>query len=123
MVTLNSIAYKMTLYLIKIIPMCISLCDMLNTVLWLIGIDFGILSYIGGISFLTIILLYLLSIVFKFCFYHRMFIHYVTLNNIISIFDYYHIIPVNKIIYIVLLGVVLFYILYYHVKKLKKKKI
>lgn len=120
MITLNTVAYKITLYLIKIIPMCISLCDMLNTVLWLIGIDFAILSYIGGISFLTIILLYLLSIVFKFCFYHRMFIHYVTLNNIISIFDYYNVIPINKIIYIVLLGIVLFYILYYHVKKIKK---
>lgn len=121
MVTLNNMLYKVTLYLIKIMPMLIAICDILNTLFWLLGINLGILSYIGGVSFLTIILLYLLSVIFKFCFYHRMFIHYVLLNNILSIFDYYNIIPIHKIIYLVLLGITLFLVLYFYLKEKKNK--
>ena len=112
----SKLLYKFTLYVLKIIPMMLAFCDIANTFLWLLGIDFEFLSYIGGVSFLTLLFLYLASAVFKFCIYHRMFLHYVTINNIISIFDYYNIIPVNYIIYLVTIGVLLFALLYLHLK-------
>ena len=60
---------------------------LVNTVLFYLGIDAIILTYIGGISFLTIGFLYLSSYVFKFCEYHRMFLHYIVIINVLSYID------------------------------------
>ena len=35
------------------------------------------LSYVGGISVISLIFLYLTSYMFRFCKYHRMFLHYI----------------------------------------------
>lgn len=109
--------YRLTIFILKIIPICLAICDILNTLFWLIDINCEFLSYIGGISFLTIIFLYLSSIAFNFCFFHRVFIHYVTANNIISIIDYYEIIEVPYIIYLIMIGLLLFILLYMHIKR------
>lgn len=122
MSNINPLSYKLSLALIKYMPMILAACDMLNTLFWLFKINCFYLSYIGGISFLTIVLLYLLSYTFKFCFHHRIFIHYLVLNNILSIFDYYNIISIPIIIYLLLIGVTCFIFLYCHVKKLKKDR-
>lgn len=109
--------YKLTIFVLKVIPVCLAICDILNTFFWLFDIDFSFLSYIGGVSFLTLIFLYLSSIVFKFCFYHRVFLHYVTANNIISTLDYYNIIGINYIIYLITIGLLLFALLYIHIRR------
>lgn len=120
----NRVLYKLEVYLIKIIPMLYALLSLLNTLLSYIGIDLLILSYIGSVSFLTLCLLYLSSYVFKFCFYHRMFLHYVTLTWILNIIDCYIGIPIGNLGYLCLqlsiLGIILFIILYIYVKNYKK---
>ena len=80
--------YKATLGLLKIIPMLFALCDALNTLTCLLGLNITIFSYIGGVSFLTLTFLYLVSYVFRFCVYHRMFLHYVLVNNIIGTIEF-----------------------------------
>lgn len=102
--------------------MVIALCDILNTILWLFNIDAWWLSYIGGVSFLTILFLYVSSYVFQFCEYHRMFIHYVMFNNIVSTIDYYTKIEVGAIVYLMIIGVFLFLILYFHQKETKNSR-
>lgn len=84
---LDKYLYKIELYVLKIIPMLLALCSFLNTTLFYFGINLPILTYIGGISFLTLGFLYLSSYVFKFCSYHRMFLHYILVVNIISYID------------------------------------
>jgi hypothetical protein len=84
---LDKYLYKIELYVLKIIPMLLALCSFLNTTLFYFGINLPILTYIGGVSFLTLGYLYLSSYVFKFCGYHRMFIHYILVVNIISYID------------------------------------
>ena len=100
--------------------MLIALCDVLNTGLSFIGIEAPILSYLGGVSFLTLVFLYLTSHAFGFCAYHRLFLHYSVLVNIISTIDLYVGIPVSTKtlleIHCIILGVFLFLIL-----KLRKK--
>lgn len=81
--------YKVTLVLLKLIPMLLAFCYALNTTLYVFGIDSYILSHIAGMSLLPMIFLYLTSYVFQFCKYHRMFLHYVVLNDIINILDVY----------------------------------
>lgn len=122
----NKLLYRMELGLLKILPMLIALIYFINTLLSLFGIDLAILSYIGGISFIPLIFMYLSSYVFKFCEYHRMFLHYIVLDNIISIIDLYIGIPVSTkwiiLIHIILFGICLFVILYLYLKSRRNEK-
>jgi len=86
---MNKILYKVCLILIKAIPMCIAFVYLINSLLSYFDIDVSILSTIGGTSILTLILMYCLSIAFKFCAYHRMFLHYILIEDIINYIDYY----------------------------------
>jgi hypothetical protein len=114
--------YKIELYLVKVIPILSSGLCLLNTILSYFGIEAPFLSYVGGNSLFTIIFLYLSSIVFRFCFYHRIFIHYITLNWALNIYDYYiGISPTNRGLFLIMCvtGILLFILLYLHLRKLK----
>lgn len=108
--------YKVLLLLAKVIPMVIALLHLLNMVLAYFNYDAVILNYVGGISILTLIFFYVVSYTLKFCEYHRMFLHYILLNNLISIYDNYIGIPVNDgsylMINLIIAEIFLFIILY-----------
>ena len=116
--------YKIQLYLLKVIPMVMAFIYLLNTILSYYDIDLPILSYLAGNSILTIIFFYISSYVFRFCAYHRMFMHYTTVVWLINIYDYYIGVPVDDrellTIYLLLTGLFLFIILYLYVKNNKK---
>ena len=119
--------YKIELGLLKVIPMILALTALLNSILSYFGIDLYILSYIGGVSIFTMLFLYLSSYVFKFCEYHRMFLHYIVSTWIINIIDYYVGIPISDLEYLclqmIIAGISLFIILYLYVKSHKKPTI
>ena len=119
--SVNKMLYKITLIVLKVIPMLLALCTALNTILALADVDNAILSYIGGISFLPLLFLYLTSYVFRFCEYHRMFLHYILVTNIVNIYDFYIGIPLSDkgMIepYAVIACVFLFIILYFYRKE------
>jgi hypothetical protein len=116
--------YKIELYLLKIIPMLLAGIHLTNTVLSYYGIDIIIFSYIGSVSLIPLIFLYISSYVFKFCEYHRMFLHYIVVNNLINIYDYYIGIPIDAkelfITHLIIAGICLIVILYLYVKTNKK---
>ena len=117
--------HKVLTLLIKVIPMVLALLAILNTTLSYFYIDLPVLSYIGGVSVLSLTFFYIASYVFKFCEYHRMFLHYITLNWILNIIDYYWGIPVSDkdlfLLYMSITGIFLFVILYLYLKSKKKK--
>lgn len=117
--------YKLELYSNKIIPMTIAGMYFMNTVLSFIGIDLEILSYIGHISFILIIKQYITSYTYRFCEYHRMFLHYIVINNIITIYDYYIGIPISArtlfSIHCIIAIIFLYIILYLKLKVCKKR--
>ena len=82
--------HKLLLLVLKYIPMVIALCYMLNTMLYIEP-----LSNIAGVSLLTWIFLYLASVVFEFCSYHRMFLWYILIDDVLNIVDYYWNIPIS----------------------------
>lgn len=110
--------HKLLLLVLKYIPMVIALCYMLNTMLYIEP-----LSNIAGVSLLTWIFLYLASVVFEFCSYHRMFLWYILIDDVLNIVDYYWNIPIstdNLIrIHNILAGITLFIILILYVKSNK----
>lgn len=114
--SLSKPLYKIELYLLKVIPMIMAALHLASTTLFYFGIDLEVLSYLGGVSFLTLGFLHLSSYVFKFCEYHRMFLHYIVVANLISIYDTYIGIPVSDGILFMsnmtIAGIFLFLILY-----------
>lgn len=121
-ILLHSIVIK----LLKIIPMLLALTALLNTLLSYFYMEVPLLSYIGGVSILPILFLYLSSYAFGFCSYHRMFLHYVLVNWILNIYDYYIGIPLSDkdllMMYLIITGIFLFVILYLHQISLKGRQ-
>ena len=116
--------YKIEIGLLKIIPMVLAGIYLSNTILsYFLDIDLIILSYIGGISLLPLIFLYLSSYVFRFCIYHRVFLHYISINEIILILDTHIGLPISDLEYFCLqmsiFGLSLFLFLYLYVKSNK----
>jgi hypothetical protein len=116
--------YKIELVIIKFIPYIIALVYLLNNILSYIGIDLPILSLFAGTSILTILFLYISSFVFKFCIYHRLFLYYVLVSDLINYCDRYFGIPItNRSLFalnLIIAGIFLFLILYTKFKVCKR---
>ena len=116
--SVNKHSYKLLLHTLKILPMILAVCNCLNTYLSFYGHEFPILSYIGGISFTGWLFIYIAAIVFRFCIYHRMFLYYVLITNLLSIYEFHFGIPISDAWWIrlfsLLTGIFLFLILLYY---------
>lgn len=112
--------YRMELYLLKVMPMLLAAIYLVNTVLSYYDIIIPVLSYIGGLSFIPLVFMYVSSYVFRFCSYHRMFLHYIVVNDSINLIDYYYTLPISDweflILHMSVAGIILFIILYLYVK-------
>lgn len=110
--------YKVMLLVLKVIPMLLALTAIIGMILDFLGMDGSVCSFIGGISFLPLLFLYLASYVFRFCEYHRMFLHYVVANNLLTYVDYYIGLPVDNftllMFHVILIGIFLFLVLYFY---------
>lgn len=76
--------YKLQLYTLKIIPMLLALCSFLHTILFHLGVNTTFLVSLGKVSFLTLGFLYISSYAFHFCGFHRMFLHYILVVNVLN---------------------------------------
>lgn len=123
---MNKGIYKLELLMLKVIPMLLSAVYLLNTVLSYFCIDLPILSWIGGFSLLSWLFLYISSFAFHFCLYHRMFLYYIAVCNILSFVDYYYGIPISDrsflLLNIIIAGLFLFIILYLKFKVCKHSR-
>lgn len=114
--------YKLELIYVKYSPMLIALGLLLNSILCYFHIYtlYYVGGYLFGVSLLTIGHMYNSSRVYKFCKYHRMFIHYIVVNNILNSMDYYLKLPLSSenliCLHIFVAGIFLFLILYYYLK-------
>ena len=68
--------------------MLISFIYALNTFAAFVGIDIPAANNIAGMSLLTWIFVYIATIVFKFCIYHRLPLYYILTIDIINYYDY-----------------------------------
>lgn len=118
--------HKILIAVIKYIPMIMSIFYILNTVLCWLGIDSPVISNIAGVSLLTWSFLFLSDLVFRFCIYHRMFLYYILLDDLINIYDFYFGIPLDTVkileIHSVLIGLLLFSILFVYLNYDKDNK-
>jgi len=113
-------SHKLLLVILKVIPVITALCYMLNTTLACFGIDAFFFSHISGMSLLPWLFILIATYVFRFCIYHRMFLYYILMCDIINMTDYYIGIPVDTfnmlILHFVITGVFMLLILHFYVK-------
>ena len=121
---LRKSSHKLLLVVLKFIPMVTALCYMLNVLFAYLGIDLPVLSHLGGMSLFTWLFIWIATYVFKFCIYHRMFLYYILVNDLLNIIDYYVGIPISTarllMLHLVIICVFMFLILYTYVKCNKK---
>ena len=63
---MNKLLYKVTVIVLKIFLILLAFITLLNSILFYFNIDLVILSYIGGVSLITILFIYIASYTFKF---------------------------------------------------------
>ena len=66
---MDKLLYKVTVIVLKILPILLAFITLLNSILSYFNIDLVILSYIGGVSLITVLFIYIASYTFKFCEY------------------------------------------------------
>jgi len=81
--------YKLELICIKVIPYLIALCYVGNTISSYVYKELPIFSFVGSLSILPMLFLYLSSFVFRFCIYHRLPLYYCFISDCISFYDLY----------------------------------
>ena len=122
----NKSLYKLELYSAKVVPMLMASITLANTVLSYYGIQVPALSYIGGVSILVLIRFYLTSYTYRFCSYHRMFLHYIIVSNTLDAYDYYYGIEITDKqflgVQLMIAGIFLFIILWLKFKVCKPLK-
>lgn len=109
--SVNKRLYKIELIVLKLLPFILALCHVINVILSYYNLEYRIINYLANVSILPLIFIYISSYVFKFCSYHRIFLHYVVLNNLICVYDVYFGIPISDFNYLVLHLVIIFLIL------------
>ena len=109
---------KLFIGYLKILPMLVAGVYLLNTFLSYFDIDWPILSYIA--QFILWLFVMKASYRLHFCEYHRMFLWYILVNNIICYLDSRWPLPVSNwnyfVLHIIIAGIFLFIILYLHQK-------
>lgn len=122
----NKLLYKVEILVLKILPMLLSLLYLIGTILNCFNIDVSLISYLSGVSLIPLLFMYLSSYVFKFCEYHRMFLHYIAFNMIINCLDWYIRIPLSNreflVLFLVISCIFLFVILYLYLKSRSNEK-
>lgn len=119
---LNIKLYKLLILSSKTFPILIALCYLLNVVLSYFGMNDVPLNYLGGMSFIPLLYLYITSYTLKLCNYHRIYLHYIVIVDIINILDFYHFIPLTNLEY-TMLFLILFILAMFITLYLKLKKI
>lgn len=124
--SLSRVLYKAVIVAIKVIPILIATLFLVRSILSCIDVDVTWLSYLCGMSLIPLLFMYLVSYAFKFCTYHRMFLHYIVVNDAINYIDYYIGIPLQYHellrLHIIIAGVFLLLIIYYHQKWKKEQR-
>jgi len=107
---------------LKILPMLVAGLYLLNTTLSYFNIDWPAISYLA--NFFLWLFVMMASYRLKFCEYHRMFLWYILINNIVCITDTEFGLPISNwnyfVLHIIIAGIFLFLVLYFHQKCRKK---
>ena len=112
--------------MIKYAPVVIILTEITYSILAYFDIDCSIINQIGGFSLFNLAILYLASHVFRFCYLYVMTLVFITIVNLLAMYDSYFGIPLSDLamlrIYLVILGFALLTFLKFKATNAKHNK-
>ena len=115
---------KLFLGFLKILPMLLAGLFLLNTVLSYFYIEISAISYLASVGLVPWLFIIFASYRLHFCEYHRMFLWYIMANNVLCWYDYEYTLPISNkglfLIHIIVAGLFLFLVLYFH-RRCRKK--
>ena len=125
--SINKNLYKIFLSVLKFTPITLGIIQTLCTILNILSINTSILTYIGGSSIMFLVLLYIMSYVFKFCYLYRIPLNYITIIGLIKILSgslelSEYAIEIFRI-HISITGLFIVTFIYYMYKNRKSKKV
>ena len=116
---------KLFLGFLKILPMLMAAMYLANTVLSYFYIESREISYFSSLGIIPWAFIMFASYRLHFCEYHRMFLWYILTNNLICWTDERFTLPIDNwnyfILHIIVAGLFLFLVLYFHQKCRKHK--
>ena len=117
--------YKATLYTLKILPMVMAFSYLMITVCAHLQVPWQLPFHYLGLAVAPLVFMYLTSYVFKFCEYHRIFIHYVLILEILTTVKWYYPVIVTSELVLnisfVLSGLLMLCVIFFNVYKIYKK--
>lgn len=123
---LNKNLYKIFLTIVKYIPFVLSLMNIISTILNYFGLSTVILSCVGGSSILFLILLWLISFVFQYCYLYKIPLGFVSSLTAFNLLKFLKVISVNTLgsyrIYAIILGMFILLFVTYRYKNRHKDR-
>ena len=124
---LNRQLYKIELWILKFIPYILAILQFTNTIFVNFGMAIPFLSYMTCVSPIVLLFLYISSYAFKFCEYHRIPLHYITIGNVIGLFNQWFQYPISSMnmvrVYFVLTGIAICIYIWFMYKNRNNPKI
>ena len=102
---LNKELYKVDLFLLKLLPVIMVISHIIASYGAIFQVVSGaaiiiqIVSHYLGLVIAPIAFMYISSHVFQFCNYHRMFIHYIAVIELMNVTNWYFRIPITNELY------------------------
>lgn len=102
---LNKELYKVDLFLLKLLPVIMVISHIIASYGAIFQVVSGaaiiiqIVSHYLGLVIAPIAFMYISSHVFQFCNYHRMFIHYIAVIELMNVTNWYFKIPITNELY------------------------
>jgi len=116
----NSLKHKKFLIVNKYLPHFLALFYAIYTLLGCFGIDAIPISYFVHVSIFPGLYMYNTSVIFRFCYVHRLPIYYIGINELITAVDYYLNIPISDLtllaVHSLIIASLIFGYSYYYVK-------
>lgn len=114
----RNLKHKSYLILLKYLPHIASLMYIVYTIFQFLDVDLIILGYFINISITSWIFMMLSSIVFRFCYVHRLPLYYILVNELTTVIDTYIGIPISDMkllgIHLIFIGLLVFGYTYYY---------
>lgn len=87
--------YRITVKLLKLLPMVMVVSYFLMLFLFYTADRYIVIPHVLGTVIAPLVFIYLISYVFRYCTFHRMFIHYYAFIQLLNVIGHYHWLPTD----------------------------
>lgn len=117
--------HKSMIITLKLLPMVMAFSFIMNVYCAFVGVGFQVVTHYAGLVIAPLAFMYIASYVHHFCNYHRVFIHYIAVVELLNITDWYFKIPISNeaicIVHFVITAVFLVTAFVMYIKKFGKR--